>query len=197
MKKVLNISLATVFFFSITSCSTEEIASDSMSLNAMGTTLQVAEITAADLEGTWNLHAMTSNIAVDFDDADTIKNNDILSETKCFDPMFFTFNPDGNVDTHQARLFFDATTGMFTCETTGDYKAQYKVLGNQLSVTFTVDGNQYTETKDIMRYSENGNEFLKVSLTGIETDGAVYVEDGRENTVAAEIAGIDFLYIRK
>ena len=198
MKNVLQIIPAAAFVcLSFISCSTEEMASSDTSLNAVGTTLEVNEITAADLEGQWNMYAMTSNIAVDFDDTDTIKSTDILSETTCFDPMFFTFKSDGNVVTDQARLFFDATSGMFSCQTTGNYTAQYDVLENQLTVTFTVDGNQYTETKTITRYSENGNEFLEVTLTESETDGAVYVANDPGTTVASDIQEINMTYIKE
>lgn len=182
----------------LTACSAESVDEQMATLNASGTTLnvQTADIQAGDLVGIWKMHTMTSSDSVDFD-----KNGsytlDLLEETDCFDPMFFDFQFDGTVDTRQARLFFNSSTGQFTCQTTGDYKATYEVTGDKLSITFTIDGTIYTETKTVVLSTEGENEFLDVVLTKTETDAAVFISPDPGNTVASEIQKIDMRYIKE
>lgn len=187
--------LSPLFF----ACSTEEMSSDVQELNLSGTaSVEEANILAADLVGTWNMYSMSSmETTVDFDQ-DGSRTNDLLEETDCFDPMYFVFKENGAVDTEQARLFFNSSTGMFSCQTTGDYSATYKVLngdsGSELEITFTIKGTQYTETKSIGLYTENDVEFLKVTLTKEETNAAVYVASDPGDTVASEIQKIEMIY---
>ncbi|WP_029038259.1 lipocalin family protein [Salinimicrobium xinjiangense] len=188
------------------SCSTDEMSSDSQDLNLSGTaTVQEEQILVSDLVGTWNIYSMTSvpleeggeATAVDFDQNGSFT-YDLLEETDCFDAMYFTFEDTGNVQTTQSRLFFSATTGMFSCQTTKDYTATYSVEeGNILTINFKVNDVDYTETRSISRYTDNGNEFLKVTLTKEETDAAVYVSPDPGNTVASEIQKIEMIYIKQ
>lgn len=168
---------------------------ENLSLNATSTTVTASEdIAASDLVGAWAMYSMTSiGTTVDFDQ-NGFETNDLLAETDCFDPMYFIFKETGEVDTRQSRLYFNSQTGAFTCLTTGDYTATYAVSGNILTVNFTVNGNEYTENKTISRYSENGSEFLLVTLTKGETDAAVYIADDPGNTVASEIEKIEMVY---
>lgn len=181
-------------------CSTESVDEQMDSLNATGTSEDqplADDISGNELVGTWNMFSMTSEFTtVDFDQ-DGNRTTDLLLETDCFDPMYFIFGAEGDVNTYQSRLFFSATSGEFTCQTTGSYNATYQVNGNELSVTFTVDGYQYTETKTISRYYENGNEFLKVTLTKGETNSAVYVADDPGNTVASDLQEIEMVYLKQ
>lgn len=180
-------------------CSTDEMSSDTQELNLSGTaSVQEADIMAADLVGTWNMYSMSSmETTVDFDQ-DGNRTNDLLEETDCFDPMYFIFKDNGVVDTKQSRLFFSSSTGMFSCQTTGDYSATYNVLngdsGSELEITFTIDGTQYVETKSISLYTENEVEYLKVTLTKEETNAAVYVAPDPGDTVASEIQKIEMIY---
>lgn len=180
----------------LVACSGESVSEDMNIQNADGSTLQIQDLTVDDFAGRWNMHSMTSigeGNAVDFDQ-DGNFTYDLLEETDCFDSMYFLFDNEGDVTTEQARLFFNGTTGQFTCQTTGNYAATYQISGNQLTVTFTVDGMQFTETKTVSRYSENGIEYLKVTLTEAETDSAVYVSNDPGNTVASDIKQIDMVY---
>jgi len=182
----------------LVACSSENVDEQMNSLDATGTSVNeqlAADVTTEELLGTWELASMTSEgVPVNFD-GDSIESIDILSETSCFDNMYFTFKSGGVVETTQARLYFDET-GDFTCSEK-NYAAAYGVTGNVLEVTFSVKGMGYTENRVISIDSDGTNDFLKMSLTGAETDAAVYVEDGRENTVAADIVKINFVYIRK
>lgn len=181
----------------LSACSSEEVSADMTGLNAATTTVAAQDYSFTDLVGLWTMYSMSSlETTVDFDQ-NGMRTNDLLEETNCFDDMYFDFKETGVVDTRQSRLYFSAATGMFSCQSTGDYDATYTVSGNQLSVTFNVDGQQYTETKTIAIYTENGNEFLKVTLTNQETDSAVYVADDPGNTVASEIQKIEMIYIKQ
>lgn len=182
----------------LSACSGDSLSeSGDVSLNATSTTTAKSQdITVADLVGTWHMYSMTSDVEVDFDQNGSYT-YDLLEETTCFDFMYFIFDEQGSVATRQSRLYFSSTTGMFSCKTTGDYKAVYSVEGDQLTVTFTVNGTEYTETKTISRYNENGKEFLKVTLTNQETDSAVYVADDPGNTVASEIQLIEMIYLKQ
>lgn len=176
-------------------CSAESADEELTGLNASTSTVLVQDLSMDDLVGTWNMYSMTSSDSVDFDQ-NGVYTYDLLEETECFDPMFFIFDNAGNIATEQARLYFSSTTGEFSCQTTGNYTATYQISGNELTVTFTVSGIQYTETKTISRYSENGEEFLQVTLTKQETDSAVYVSDDPGNTVASDIQQIDMVYLK-
>lgn len=178
-------------------CSAEAVDEQQMnSLNAVGTTATepVADITSGDLEGRWELSSMTSDVSLDLN-GDNEKQTNIMAETSCFHSMYFVFDTNNNVETNQARLYFDQT-GNFTCSEKV-YLASYEVSGDILAITFSVKGSTYTENRKIAIENDGKNDFLKMSLTGAETDAAVYVEDGRENTVAKEIGKIDFLFIKK
>ena len=182
----------------LSACTAEELGeAESLSLNATATTSVSADILPADLVGTWNMYSMESlGVNVDFN-RDGVRTFNLLEENNCFDDMYFTFDIDGNVQTTQSRLFFDGNTGEFTCQTTKDYVATYTLNGNELQVNFTVKGSNYTDSKTISRYSQNGEEFLKVSLTSYETDAAVYVANDPGNTVASEIQEIEMIYKRQ
>lgn len=199
MKKFLQkIMICGVGVSLFVACSADSVNDEGISLNATTTTVETQDLTMNDLLGTWHMYSMTSigeGNDVDFN-SDGIYTYDLLEETDCFDSMYFIFQDDGDVLTEQARLFFDGTTGEFTCATTGNYAATYQISGNELTVTFFVNGSQYTETKTVSRYSENGKEYLKVTLTEAETDSAVYVSNDPGTTVASDIKQIDMLYER-
>ena len=178
----------------LTGCSAEAISSDMTELNVSATTIQTDVYSIADLVGSWNMHSMTSEeTTVDFDQ-DGNRTNDLLLETDCFDPMFFDFKSTGEVSTYQSRLFFSEVTGKFSCQTTGNYNATYEIIGDELTVTFLVNGTEYTEKRTISLYTENGSEYLKVTLTKAETNAAVYVAKDPGNTVASDIMKIDMIY---
>ena len=197
MNKIfMNVLAAVVTGAFLIGCTADSITDEMITLNATASTVEVQDLTVNDLVGRWNMYTMTSSDSVDFD-SNEVYTYDLLEETDCFDPMFFVFDVEGNVDTEQARLFFDGVTGEFTCFTTGNYSATYTISGNELTVNFQVDGIGYTETKTVSRYSDNGEEFLQVTLTKAETDAAVYIADDPGNTVASDIQKIEMVYIKE
>ena len=181
----------------LSACSSEEVSTDMTGLNAGTTAVAAGDYNFTDLVGLWKMYSMSSlETTVDFD-KDGVRTNDLLEETDCFDDMYFDFKETGVVDTRQSRLYFSAATGMFSCQTTGDYDATYAVQGNELTINFNVENQQYTETKTISIYTEDGNEFLKVSLIKEETNSAVYVANDPGNTVASNIQKIEMVYIKQ
>lgn len=198
MKKILSKLIIFGLLFPLyVACSTEDADMGLNSLNSAGTIVQAEVITANQLVGIWKIASMSSvQTTVDFDQ-NGVRTNDLLKETDCFDTMYFDFKESGAVATRQARLYFSTSTGQFSCQTTGDYAATYEVSGNELTVTFIVDGQQYTDTKTISLFSENGNEFLKVTLIKEETNSAVYVANDPGNTVASGIQEIEIIYIKQ
>ena len=137
---------------------------------------------------------MVSDVAVDFNQ-DGDFNTNILTESDCFNNMYFTFDSNGDVQTTQARLYFDAQ-GNFSCSEK-NYTATYSVNQNELTVNFVVGGVPYTEVKQISITSDGTNEYLNITLTSTETDAAVYVANDPGNTVASDINQIDFTYIKQ
>lgn len=183
--------------FFLSACSSEEVSSDMTGLNAATTTVAAEDYSVTDLVGLWTMYSMSSmETTVDFDE-DGVFTNDLLQETDCFDAIYFDFKETGVVDTRQSRLYFSTATGMFSCQTSGDYNATYTVSGNELTVTFNINGQQYVEKKTISIYTENGSEFLKVTLTKQETNSAVYVADDPGNTVASNIQKIEIVYLKQ
>ncbi|MFD2517657.1 hypothetical protein [Salinimicrobium flavum] len=197
MKKILLNAVAGIMMAPLfIACSADEMSSDVNELNVSGTASgEDVQIMTSDLVGIWNMYSMSSlEDTVDFDQ-DGNYTNDLLEETDCFDAMYFDFENTGNVTTTQSRLFFSAATGMFSCQTTKNYSATYSVEeGNILTINFTVNNVDYTETRSISLYTENGIQFLKVTLTKAETNAAVYVAPDPGNTVASEIQKIEMIY---
>lgn len=195
MKKQLIFFIGSLCASLLLSCSTDAIETRDMnSLNSTASLTTAADITAADLVGTWRIYAMNSDVEVNFNQ-DTTASKDILAETDCFNQMYFTFNPDGVVHTTQARLYFNAE-GDFSCSEK-NYAATYQVINqNELKINFIVNGTAYSEVKTITITNNGENEFLNISLTSLETDAAVYVAKDPGNTTASKIEKIDFVYIK-
>ena len=182
---------ASLFSFS---CSADaNLPEQTNALNSSTTLATSTEITAVDLVGTWKIQTMVSDVAVDFNQ-DGDFNTNILTESDCFNNMYFTFEANGNVLTTQARLYFDVQ-GNFSCSEKS-YTATYEVNQNELKVNFVVNGVSYTEVKSISMTSDGTNDYLNVSLTSFETDSAVYVTEDDGDNVASKIEKIDFSYIR-
>ena len=197
MKKLSTLILgslcASTLFFS---CSADaSLVEETTALNSTTTLTTAADISSADLVGTWKIESMTSDVGVDFNQDQNFDTN-ILLESACFDNMYFTFEEDGDVHTTQARLFFDAE-GNFICSEK-DYSATYEVVNqDELKINFVVNGVSYSEVKTISLTSDGAREYLNISLTSSETDAAVYVSDDPGTTVASDINRIDFRYIKQ
>lgn len=172
----------TVFF---QSCEPE-----TMSLNEEPITTVDATIERSSLVGRWELESMDSDVAVNLN-FDESSSTDILSETRCFDNMFYTFQANGDVTTGQAKLDFGPEDDEFKCNY-GEYSASYDVNDqNELEVTFEYNGSTLTETKSISLYEEGTEEFMKVTLS--EMEASAYVDDPG-TTVASEIEEIIMVY---
>ena len=175
----LILSLALLLF----SCSAED-ADDLQAENLKATNLVVYN--AEDLEGTWDLYTMNSNVAVDFN-GDNVANKDIMVETNCFDTMFYDFNSTGHVTATQAKLHIN-TTGIASCDT-GVYSSPYKLEGDMLTVSFhDKNGTLRTTTKQI-KLTEN-NQFLHLSLSRFEASAYIKDDSGNSTAVIDTIATV-------
>ncbi|UJH90820.1 hypothetical protein LZ575_19105 [Antarcticibacterium sp. 1MA-6-2] len=87
-----NSVLLTGLCLSLLSCGGEDL--DDLNAEIYSQDLVTADITfdQADLVGTWKLESMISDMPVDFNDADDVKNTNILLETNCFDGMNYVFD---------------------------------------------------------------------------------------------------------
>lgn len=146
------------------------------------------EITTADLIGRWEIHSMVGDQEVNFN-GDGVSSTDMLSETTCFDIMYYDFQENGNVRTGQAKLWFD-NEGDFTCFY-GEYDATYSVSGDILTVDFLLNGSPMTEEKQISLTSDEKGDFLHVTLS--DWEAATYVNDPG-TTNASHLTLIEMVY---
>lgn len=192
MKKI---ALKSLFFvvavLGATSCSTETTQEEVSSLNATASVFEGQDIKPADLIGVWSIQEMEADIAVDLNQ-DGTSTTDMLSETTCFDPMYFDFSANGGVATEQARISFP--DGKLVCDGIGFYTATYSVSGNTLTVNAEIDGQAVTFTKTIGLSSDADGEYLHVALEDYEVDQ--FVSDPG-NTVVSDVQRIEITYKRQ
>ncbi|MDT0675097.1 hypothetical protein [Autumnicola musiva] len=198
MKNLLKITpIACIMLaFSIMSCEADQDEMMEVQQTQSKMLTANATIESSDLVGRWELVSMTSDVAVNLNDGEPDSSTNILEETDCFNAMYFHFYDNGNVETGQAKLNF-TTPGGFSCSY-GAYSANYDVVNEndttKLEVTFDLNGMTITETKNISLSSETDGEYLTVTLTAAEVDGASYINDGRENTVVGDVTQIETVY---
>lgn len=185
-KKFLVLGLFAPVFLA---CSTDDILEDSLFLNSQGLIAEGEAIAAEDLTGTWVMHSMTSDIAIDLNN-DQESSADILAETDCFKDTFFSFDQDGVITTGQAKLDFDTDDNEFVCGY-GEYQAAYELDGNELVVEIEVNGSKIIQSKTIALSSDVSGEYLHVSLEDYET--AEFVNDPG-TTAASDIERIEIVY---
>lgn len=192
MKKIaLNLLFVGVTLFGVTACSTETAVDEMDSLNATASVFEGQDIKPAQLIGTWNILTMESDVAVDLN-SDGVESTAILSESTCFDSMYFEFSANGTVGTQQARLSFP--NGEMVCDGDGFYTAEYTVSGNTLTVNAEIDGQPVTFTKTVGLSSDANGEYLHVALEDFEVDQ--FVSDPG-NTVVSDIQRIEITYKRQ
>ncbi len=150
-----------------------------------------AEITTADLIGRWEIHSMVGDQEVNFN-GDDVSSTDMLSETDCFDIMYYDFQENGKVSTAQAKLWFD-NEGNFKCYD-GEYDATYRVSGDTLTVDFQLNGSPMTEKKQISLTSDETGDYMHVTLS--DWEAATYVNDPG-TTNASHLSLIKMTYKKK
>ncbi len=189
MKNYKNSFLLLLMAAVLNSCSVED-ANNKEAVD-LKMTQSNATYTTNDLVGKWNIYRMTSDVEIDFD-GDSNSSLEILTETACFNPMFYLFDELGEITTGQAKLSF-LENGQFNCSY-GEYSATYKINGDQLSVTFLYNGNEKTETKIITLTTSGEDRFMHVTLLELET--TAYVTDPG-TTTASDINKIEMVYIKE
>ena len=190
MKKIMLLGMLAPLFVA---CSAEDPAIEESSNEVTEGLHQTYDIQSEDLVGKWNLVSMNSlDVPVDLD-LNSVESKDILTETTCFESMYFNFDLNGKVTTRQARLFFETESGAMACDA-GTYSADYVVDGNVLTVNFTFQGISSSENRTIDVYEVNGEEFLEMKLTYAEAKAYISNPDFVSPTGATSVGAVTMLY---
>lgn len=189
MKKIaLNLFAITLSAAFAVGCSSEAVNDEINTLNSTVNVFEKQDIRQTDLVGTWKIESMISDVAVDLN-SDGTSGTEILDETTCFDNLFYSFNEEGGILAHQARLNF--VDGEMQCDGEGTYAATYEVTGNELSVTFQSGESTLTFTKTIGLSTANGATYMHVAIEDYEV--AELVNDPG-NTSVSSINRIEMIY---
>ena len=189
MKKLMVVAVMAPVFVA---CSADDEMQKS-SLNVTDGLNQTYDIQSEDLVGTWNLVSMNSEaVAVNLD-RNATESTDILTETRCFDGMKFTFDLNGAVVTDQAKLYFDTQDGAMKCKPT-TYNANYEVNGNELKVGFIFGETMVYQTRTIDVYEENGEEYLQIDLTYAEAREFITDTEFVSPTGATSVKAVEMLF---
>lgn len=188
-KKIFALGLFVPMFFA---CSTEEVMENLSSLNSQGEAWEMQPVAAGDLTGTWVMHSMTSDIAVDLN-FDENRSNDVLAETDCFDGSYFTFDEKGGFRTGQAKLDFGADSNKFECAY-GEYDALFEVDGNELAIKIQINDTVVSQSKTIALSSNDSGDYLHLSLEDYEV--SEFINDPG-TTVASGVERIEIVYKKR
>lgn len=180
-------NLAGLFIFAIvfTSCSKEEMSSESQ--------LKVSNATAVttnDMIGYWKLSGMIADTAINLN-ADEVYDKNLLNETDCFNTMDITFDQDGTFVTNNSQMTFEAGAAKdeFSCLTDRIDTGDWEVRNDSLILTMVIDSTTYTHKKFI---NFETNTF-SLEVTKIESNE--YVNDPG-NTQASPIRILEVEYTK-
>ena len=190
LKKAMVMGVGAALFMA---CSADEAVMVTASNNEIEGLNSSFDIQNEDLVGTWKLVSMVSkDVPVDLN-LDDKKSHNILSETACFEQMYFTFDLDGNVETQQAKLNFRTIDGKMECES-GIYTALYQVIGKDLKIGFEFQGTTFWRTRQIDVVEENGEQFLAMELTYSEAKEFISDTTYVSPTGATSVKAIDMRF---
>lgn len=175
-----------VFGIIVTSCSTEDAASESDVLTVSNATA----ITSNDLVGHWVLTKMIADTEVDLND-DNLGNTNLLEETSCFNTMSITFKSDGTFVTNNATMTFESgdSQDKFSCISDRMDSGDWEVSEGNLILTMLIDDATYTHSKTI----NLGTGTFSFDVSIIESDQ--YVNDPG-NTQASQIRILELEYTK-
>ena len=95
-----------------------------------------------------------------------------MNETNCFNGSFITLNSDNTfvADSKGLDINIDGTTSTIECFDDGNFTGTWVLVGNQLYITYTEDGDEYTDVatlsgNTIVSTVENG-EVVGTTSTG-------------------------------
>lgn len=179
MKKfVFNPILFIFLIFTISSCGGDDL--EDLKAEEMNTKMLTANIVESDLVGYWVLSVMKTDVSVDLN-KDGIFTQNLLSETKCFDPMSIKFNSDKSFSSVNARLDFKAgeSDDQFFCMGNRTDGGTWEIDGITLTLNFLIDGKTYTDQKEI---DLNGGTF---SFDVSEVESQKYVADPGDSSVSS------------
>jgi hypothetical protein len=174
-----------ILALTITGCSKEEVAKASE--------LKISNATAItnnDMIGFWELSRMVADTAVNLNN-DNVYNENLLSETDCFNTMSITFNEDGTFITNNATMTFEAGSeqDQFACISDRIDDGDWEVRNDSLILHMLINGGNYTHKKLI----NMGSGKFSFDVNKIESDQ--YVNDPG-NTQASAIRILELEYTR-
>ena len=183
--KVKTLASFSLLILSLTSCSKEEMAMDSL--------LKVSNATAVttnDMIGNWELSGMMADTAVNLNN-DQVYSKNLLDETDCFNTMSITFDEDGTFVTNNAQMTFEsgASNDQFSCLTDRMDNGDWEVRNDSLILTMEINTSIYTHKKLI---NLDTNKF-SFDVTKIESNQ--YVNDPG-NTQASPIRILELEYTK-
>lgn len=121
--------------------------------------------------GTYFMTAFNSSIPTDLN-GDGIASVNQMNETNCFNGSFITLNSDNTfvADSKGLDINIDGTTSTIECFDDGNFTGTWALVGNQLYITYTEDGDEYTDVatlsgNTIVSTVENG-EVVGTTSTG-------------------------------
>lgn len=116
-----------------------------------------------DITGTYRLTAFNTDVQTDLN-RDGNKSTNQMTETTCFNNSLITLNEDGTF-TADSKGVDISQTETLTCFTDTPVSGTWTYVGSTLSLTYTEDGLNYTDT-----FSVSGNQS---QLTFRDNDGII------------------------
>lgn len=172
-------------------CSKEDVTEEIHSLDVTQSIFEGQQIQQNQLLGSWKIHSINSDVAVDLN-ADGNSSKNVLQETSCFNNMYFDFNAEGKVETLQGRISFPE--GTMVCGGDKVYTANYSVTGNDLTVFFTLNGEQVQASKTIGLSQDATGEYLHVSLEDVAVEE--FISDPG-NTVVSGVKALELIFVKE
>ena len=121
--------------------------------------------------GTYYMTAFNSSVPTDLN-GDGVASVNQMNETNCFNGSFITLNSDNTfvADSKGLDINIDGTTSTIECFHDGNFTGTWVLVGNQLYITYTEDGDEYTDVatlsgNTIVSTVENG-EVVGTTSTG-------------------------------
>lgn len=188
-KNISPLFLFVSFALFLSSCTNDDMAD--LQAEDLEAKILTANLQDSDLVGHWDLSTMSTDTPVDLN-RDGVYNQNLLSETDCFDPMSITFNSDKNFTSVNARLDFKAgeSNDEFFCMGNRTDSGTWSVEGDVLILKVDIDGTIYEDKKQI---ELEGNTF---SFDVSEQESQKYVADPGDTSVS-KVTVVSLEYTKK
>jgi len=171
MKKIIFPLIAAVFMF--TSCSDDDVATESTNNNAA-------------IAGSYVLTSLIADVPVDLNQ-DMVTDMQLINETTCFDTMALNLDLNGTFTSTVAEVSFDAAN-VLQC-TTNVETGTYTFANGVLTVTININGGTATESQQVTLTSTT------LSFNVDDNDVTQFFTN-TAGTPASAITSLDFIYTK-